>query len=181
METFIYEEKISPKICDGLIKLFNNTHDKKKGEVGYPAVVVAKRKKCTEAYYKPLPYHPYLKALEKVITNYKKKYKYCDWDQVKWSVTNPIKIQQYKPKEAFYAWHYENNGAPQMITRHLVFMTYLNTVTDKGETEFFYQKKKFKPIKGSTLIWPAAWSHTHRGFPSPTQVKTIITGWFNYA
>ena len=74
METFIYEEKISPKICDGLIKLFNNTHDKKKGEVGYPAVVVAKRKKCTEAYYKPLPYHPYLKALEKVITNYKKKY-----------------------------------------------------------------------------------------------------------
>ena len=180
METFIYEEKISPKICDGLIKLFNNTHDKKKGEVGFPAVVAAKKKKCTEAYYQPLPYRPYLEALKKIITTYKKKYIYSDVDQTEWSVTTPIKIQQYKPKEAFYAWHYENNGAQQMITRHLVFMTYLNTVTDKGETEFFYQKKKFKPIKGSTLIWPAAWSHTHRGVPSPTQVKTIITGWFNY-
>ena len=58
METFIYEEKISPKICDGLIKLFNNTHDKKKGEVGFPAVVAAMKKKCTEAYYQPLPYRP---------------------------------------------------------------------------------------------------------------------------
>ena len=181
MEDFIYQEKISPKICDGLIKLFNNTHNKTEGQIGFPAVVVAEKKKCTEAYYQPLPYPSYLKALKEVLASYKKKYRYSDFDQREWSITNPVKIQRYKPKEAFYSWHYENNGAPKMITRHLVFMTYLNTVTDRGETEFFYQKKKFKPVKGSTLIWPAAWTHTHRGFPSSTQTKTIITGWFNYA
>ena len=181
MEDFIYQEKISPKICDGLIKLFNNTHNKTEGQIGFPAVVVAEKKKCTEAYYQPLPYPSYLKALKEVLASYKKKYRYSDFDQREWSITNPVKIQRYKPKEAFYSWHYENNGAPKMITRHLVFMTYLNTVTDRGETEFFYQKKKFKPVKGSTLIWPAAWTHTHRGFPSSTQTNTIITGWFNYA
>jgi hypothetical protein len=59
-------------------------------------------------------------------------------------------------------------------------MTYLNDVTDAGETEFFYQKIKMKPEKGLTLIWPADWTFTHRGIASPTQEKTIITGWFNF-
>jgi hypothetical protein len=67
-----------------------------------------------------------------------------------------------------------------MKSRHLVFMTYLNDVTDGGETEFFYQKLKVKPEKGLTLIWGADWTFTHRGITSPTQTKYIVTGWFNY-
>ena len=59
-------------------------------------------------------------------------------------------------------------------------MTYLNDVDDGGETEFYYQKLKVKPRKGLTLIWPADWTHTHRGLSSPTQEKYIITGWLNY-
>jgi hypothetical protein len=43
-------------------------------------------------------------------------------------------------------------------------MTYLNDVTDGGETGFFYQDVKIKPQKGLTLIWPAIWTHTHKGF-----------------
>ena len=66
-----------------------------------------------------------------------------------------------------------------MITnRALVYMTYLNTVTDQGETEFKYQKTKYKPVKGKSLIWPTDFTHTHRGIPSPTQEKWIATGWF---
>ena len=59
-------------------------------------------------------------------------------------------------------------------------MTYLNDVTDAGETEFFYQKVKIKPKKGLTVIWPADWTFVHRGNITPTQDKYIITGWFNY-
>jgi hypothetical protein len=33
------------------------------------------------------------------------------------------------------------------------------------------------PKKGLTLIWPADWTFTHRGVPSPTQEKIITTGW----
>ena len=59
-------------------------------------------------------------------------------------------------------------------------MTYLNDVTDDGETEFYYQKIKVKPQKGLTLIWPADWTHTHRGNTSKTQDKYIITGWYSF-
>jgi hypothetical protein len=59
-------------------------------------------------------------------------------------------------------------------------MTYLNDITDEGETEFFHQQIKIQPRKGLTLIWPADWTYTHRGITSPTQDKYIITGWFNY-
>ena len=31
--------------------------------------------------------------------------------------------------------------------------------------------------RGVTLIWPAPWTHTHRGQISLTHEKTIVTGW----
>ncbi len=77
-------------------------------------------------------------------------------------------------------WHTERcSHKGDLSTRHLVFMTYLNDVTDKGETEFMHQKMAVQPRKGLTVIWPADWTHTHRGVPSPSQDKYIATGWYN--
>ena len=59
-------------------------------------------------------------------------------------------------------------------------MTYLNDVTEGGETEWYYQKLKIKPKKGLTVIWPADWTYQHRGIPSKTHHKYIITGWFSF-
>jgi hypothetical protein len=59
-------------------------------------------------------------------------------------------------------------------------MTYLNDVNDQGETEFYHQNIKIKPEKGLTLIWPADWTHTHRGITSPSENKFIVTGWYNF-
>jgi hypothetical protein len=118
--------------------------------------------------------------LQKCADAYINKYAYCN-TQVPWAVLEGVNIQKYLPQGGYHAWHCERTGCTNIInTRHLVFMTYLNDVTDAGETEFFYQKVKIKPKKGLTLIWPADWMFTHRGITSPTQEKTIITGWFNY-
>ena len=57
-------------------------------------------------------------------------------------------------------------------------MTYLNDGEDGG-TEFLYQKIASPAKKGLTLIWPANWTHTHRGIISSTNEKIIITGWFS--
>jgi hypothetical protein len=57
-------------------------------------------------------------------------------------------------------------------------MTYLNTVNSGGETAFWDQKLKIKPKKGLTLIWPATWTHTHKGYPPKKQNKYILTGWW---
>ena len=62
----------------------------------------------------------------------------------------------------------------------MVFMTYLNDVTDGGETEFYHQQLKIKPKKGLTVIWPAGYTHVHRGITSNTETKYIATGWYGY-
>ena len=86
-------------------------------------------------------------------------------------------IQHYEKGEGFYSYHCERmSQMPPQILRSLVFMTYLNDVEDGG-TEFLYQKCEVKARKGLTLIWPADWTHTHKGIISQTKEKTIITGW----
>tara|TARA_A100001015_G_scaffold292828_1_gene368626 strand:+ start:34 stop:669 length:636 start_codon:yes stop_codon:yes gene_type:complete len=86
-------------------------------------------------------------------------------------------VQKYPMGGAYHAWHSERSGL-STCRRHLVYMTYLNDVFDGGETEFFYQKIKIKPKKGLTIIWPSDWTHTHRGLPSTTEIKYIVTGWY---
>jgi len=90
-------------------------------------------------------------------------------------------IQHYAPGEGFFQWHSERAQHNQKtVRRHLVYMTYLNTVTDEGYTEFKFQNIRVQPQKGLTLIWPAEWSWTHRGVTSPTEHKYIATGWLGF-
>ena len=44
----------------------------------------------------------------------------------------------------------------------------------------FIQRKRFKPEQGKLLLWPAAFTHTHRGNPPLNEVKYIATGWIEY-
>ena len=63
--------------------------------------------------------------------------------------------------------------------RLLVFMTYLNDVDDGG-TDFLYQNLTTQAKKGKTIIWPAEWTHTHKGQISEKKEKYIETGWYNF-
>jgi hypothetical protein len=125
-------------------------------------------------------YSRYTKHLGQCLDKYIEKYPYCN-GYYPFTDLEPINIQHYKPKQGFYAWHTERSGSTGLMgTRHLVFMTYLNDVTDAGETEFFHQKLKVTPEKGLTLIWGSDWTFTHRGITSPSQTKYIVTGWLNF-
>tara|TARA_B110000977_G_C10900447_1_gene425065 strand:- start:544 stop:753 length:210 start_codon:yes stop_codon:yes gene_type:complete len=48
-----------------------------------------------------------------------------------------------------------------------------------GETEFLYQSMRVEPKVGQLTIWPAAFTHKHRGNPPLEGRKTYITGWFD--
>jgi prolyl 4-hydroxylase len=97
----------------------------------------------------------------------------------KFRVTESPAIQHYRPGGGFKMPHFERSGYAT-TTRMLVWMTYLNDVTDGGGTHFVYQKHTFEAKKGRTLIWPSDFTHTHAGVVSPTQHKYIITGWMNF-
>ena len=90
---------------------------------------------------------------------------------------NIFKIHKVKKSEGFHLWHYEKNN-PLSVDRMIVYMTYLEVPKKGGETEFLHQSLRIDPIVGRTLIWPAGFTHMHRGNPPLEGEKMYITGWF---
>jgi hypothetical protein len=180
---FIAGWYIDEEICDGLISFFEESSDQKPGSVG--SGVNEDFKISTDVTVIPRNQDEriqnYLIALGDVCKEYIKKYPWCSTNQDTWGLNTNFNIQKYNPSEGFFGWHTERSTISNMVsTRHLVFMTYLNTVNDGGETEWFHQQIKIQPRKGLTVIWPVDWTHVHRGVPSKTETKYITTGWYTY-
>lgn len=91
-----------------------------------------------------------------------------------------IRIQETGSGGGFHSWHSERQSN-LTSNRKLVTMVYLNTIQNGGETEFLYQAKRIKPVQGLALIWPADFTHTHRGNPPLAETKYIVTSWFEFA
>ena len=172
-------------MSDRLIDHYNSIPDKKPGVIrNYMGQLVetpnVKSSIEITLFEHDIVTQDYYRLLQKAVTKYVEKYPWCN-KFGPWAPKQHINLQHYKPGDGFYAWHSERTSHREPSTsRHLVFMTYLNDVTDGGETEFFHQKVKIKPEKGLTIVWPADWTFTHRGITSLTQDKFIATGWFNY-
>lgn len=122
----------------------------------------------------------YNQELSQVLNTYTEVFQYSKETIAAFEQDKHYNIQRYSPNHHYSAWHCENNGESPFSNRHLAFMTYLNDVEIGGETEFLYQKLKIKPKTGLTLIWPAYFTHTHRGLPAPTETKYVTTGWFTF-
>lgn len=93
-----------------------------------------------------------------------------------------IKMQKTVPGAGYHVWHSEQ-GNDSMSNRGLVYSVYLNTLDENGagETEFLYQRIRIPPKENTLIIWPAAFTHAHRGNVVHGQTpKYIITGWFYY-
>jgi|TARA_B110000977_G_C11000175_1_gene463478 hypothetical protein len=88
------------------------------------------------------------------------------------------KLQKTRKGEGYHAWHSEQG--PEAPGRILSYIVYLNDVVEGGETEFIYQHKRVKPETGTVVIWPAGFTHTHRGNPPLSNSKYIMTGWVEY-
>ena len=87
-----------------------------------------------------------------------------------------VKAKKIPIGGGFHRWHYENGGL-QVSPRKLVVQLYLNTVEEGGETEFLYINKRVKAKQGTLIIFPAAFTHTHRGNPPIGQDKYIVSTW----
>lgn len=92
-----------------------------------------------------------------------------------WSIFS-TKLQKTRVGEGYHMWHCENLTR-QLCPRFLTFILYLNDVNEGGETEFLYFPKRIKPEQGKLVIWPAGFTHTHRGNPPLSNTKYIVTGW----
>jgi hypothetical protein len=180
LNEFIRGYNINKKVCQNLINYFEKNKNLHKNGVTsngeHPSI-----KKSTDIIIHDdshVEVKKYLKELNNFMVKYIKLFPALYSSLDKWGITEQINIQKYKPNEGYFRHHCERAG--KNSDRLLVFMTYLNDVKDGGETEFFHQKLKIKPEQGLTLVWPAEWTHTHRGITSKTETKYIITGWFSF-
>ena len=95
-------------------------------------------------------------------------------------VCNNMKMQKTSSGGGYHVWHGEQGNGDQ-ANRGLAYMLYLNTLPPEanGETEFLYQQRRINPVENTMVIWPAAFTHAHRGNPVyGNSEKYIVTGWF---
>ena len=87
-----------------------------------------------------------------------------------------LKIKKIPIGGGFHAWHFEN-GSISCSQRKFVVQLYLNDNFEGGETEFLYQNRREEAVKGDVLIFPAGFTHRHRGNPPIGNSKYLVTSW----
>ena len=184
MEDFILEgPSVPPEVCDNVIEFFSTCQffEKSEGivfdaETGRQKVDretkhsidmtcsgIAKDSRMTE----------YFLHLGNSLNDYYDKFIFARQPSV---ICTEYNIQWYPPGGGFKKWHYESGSSAKLRSRHVAWQTFLTDNPDGG-TEFLYQKRYISAEKGKTIVWPAGWTHTHRGVVDPISEKMVITGW----
>jgi hypothetical protein len=93
-------------------------------------------------------------------------------------ISKHVKVQKTPVKGGFHKFHCEQQGLKDTL-RLLAWTIYLNDMPDgEAETEYLEYGTKVPAKKGTVCIFPAAWTHTHRGNPVYSHDKYIATGWY---
>jgi len=191
----IYDESVPVELCENFVKNYEEAKknrtiidlSKQNGLRGlsdvHPAGQLARKDEVvivTPTYSTIMPKPPvaaYFKFLRECAARYVERY------SIKFggSIYNDIfKIHKVRKSEGFHQWHYEKADADS-LDRIMAYMTYLEVPKKGGETEFLHQSLRIEPIVGRTLIWPAGYTHMHRGLMPLDGEKMYITGWFTAA
>ena len=117
--------------------------------------------------------------IQETILKYAYKHSFLIDCATEWEIDSNANLQWYKPGMCFDGEHMETDY-DERSKRMLAWMIYLNTVTDGGGTEWLQQNFISDAIEGSMIVWPAGWTHSHRGVVSNTEHKCIITGWCSF-
>ena len=179
-QDFIYCEKgaLSKDSCKNLITFFDNNKSKASpgsytGDVGYInnlelSLDIRDNGKLHE-------------SITKAIYNYKTRYPLVDKFIGPWQVEHICQLMRYDPNKYYDKIHCENDCYLRpSVERVFGWMIYLNDIRRGGGTEFIHQRVTAKPRAGDFYIWPAGWTHMHRGVNAPKEVKYIITGWCSF-
>lgn len=184
---FIQPNSLSPEFCQSVIKKFEE--DDRKAEGITTNGINLSKKVTTDLLISPLDNWKkedsvFLSALSKAISSYAENFKKQTnhslfFDNCYYSDGGYL-IQKYffdveNKKTGFFDWHSDFKIDSKGV-RILVFMWYLNTVEEGGETEF-NTGFKIKPEAGKIVIFPASWYIIHKGNKPLSGDKVICTGW----
>ena len=185
--TFISSWIIKPlSLCDDIINYFElNTSKQEKGQSA--TGLNPDNKDSMDISIKPneiiLPgneiFKLYFEKLFECHSDYISQWPFIKTISKKYKIGS-FNLQRYTSGQHFKKIHTERSGIGT-LHRVFVFMTYLNDVHEGGSTYFKHYDLEIQPRKGLTLIWPAEWTHAHRGSILNAGTKYIITGWIDFA
>jgi hypothetical protein len=90
-----------------------------------------------------------------------------------------MRLQKTLPGQGFHNWHFESYNL-SVANRLISWTVFLNDVDYGGEMEFLYYNKRITARQGRLVIWPAGFTHVHRGNPPLSGEKYILTGWLEF-
>ena len=181
----VFPNAVSPEICKRMIDRFEAAN-----EMGFTMLRNAPKseKDDLQLFLQEIPINQavdsetHLSAmnnLQECYVEYAKKYSVALTDASAPHHPYQMKLQKTEPSQGYHVWHYEQSNR-QMGSRLAVWTMYLNTIEEGGETEFLYQKRRVKPEQGTICIFPAGFTHVHRGNPPLSGSKYIATGWYEF-
>ena len=186
----VYENTISPEICTEIIDIFESL-ELKRGTSGgnkfnknikdsYDHSFLFSDSKDTspdkaKTYFIT---NNILDSIENNIQDYKQKHIQYPHKMYYWSLWNIFKIQKYIEGGGYHSLHSEQGIQEDTVKRMLVWMLYLND--SECGTEFPQWNTLVEAKQGRLVLWPAAWTHMHKGVTPNIGTKYIATGWFNY-
>ena len=177
----IYDHALSQKECEILINYFEKSNEVQYGLIAdgsyYPD-----RKKCLQIKLDLNDSSPssniVREKLSLYLNQYRKKYSLELENTQHWNFFPYAAFQKYDGKEdGFKAWHCEHGNGESDSKRIMAWMFYLNDA--KCGTEF-YNSPTIKAKRGRCVIWPAFWTHVHKGVTPNIGLKYIVTGWISY-
>ena len=180
----IYDNALSKKECQILINQFEKLPQDEGGvnmENGYG--IDHGHKKCMEMKdtnfsNKSIVTNILRVSINKHIHKYKEEFPSLDNCISPWRMDNAYTFQKYDGEEDGYkVWHTEHGGNDLDCRRILAWMFYVNDA--KSGTEFMHYPT-IKAKRGRCVIWPAFWTHVHKGVVPNKGLKYIATGWVSY-
>jgi len=117
-------------------------------------------------------YRPIMYNISQCIDMY-----FQEFDIARTITSTTFKAHRVHPTGGYHTWHHEQDYR----TSHRILVWHVNVEVPKrgGEIEFLWQSLRIEPKVGQLLIWPAGFTHKHRGLPPLEGQKTYLTGGFN--
>lgn len=103
----------------------------------------------------------------KIVDRYLEKYPEINLTFNKWYVER-FRIKRFNPGKFYDSWHSENGVQVPRILAILIYLSDHNCGTE------FYNNTVVQSKKGRALVFPAFWTHTHRGQPCPDNKSRYV-------
>ncbi len=176
-----FPQALSSSKCNELINFFNDRSTKKKNG---PNNEYCKSKEIYYYEYVSLnSFSPlFINELKLHLTQYANIHPFLKSSGCpNWGIYNRCNLQKYLPKKYYSGEHCEHSNTKTYSNRILAWMFYLNNIKYGGGGTYFPQQDlTIEAKRGDLYVWPAGWTHSHRGVPARSEEKFIITGWCSY-